>query len=84
MAARAAALDLVAVRVSLFGVVNNEQQVAASISPPVGDESVVLLAVLIGVNDGIPNFAFFLHDASAFCGFGAAQRTLLKECKKEL
>ena len=76
LAVRAGAppLDLVAIGVRLGCVVDDEEKVAARIAPPVGDKRIMRLPVLVDVNDSIPILAFSLHDASAFCGFGAAQR----------
>ena len=65
MGAGAPALDLVAVRVLLVCIVNDEEKVAACRTPPVGNECVMRLPIFIDVNDNIPILAFSLHDASA-------------------
>ena len=76
MRARAPPLDLITVWVFLVCIVNDEEKIATHVAPPVSDKRIVRLSMLIDVNDNIPILAFSLHDASAFRGFGAAQRNL--------
>lgn len=74
MRAGATPFDLIAVWVLLVRAIYNEQEIATSVSPPVSDERVVLYSLFVSVNESIPDFMVFLHDASACCGFFAAQR----------
>jgi hypothetical protein len=66
MGARAPSLDLLAVRVTLGCVIDYEQQVAARLAPPIGDQRVVLVALLVRVDERVADFSISCHFDARF------------------